>query len=61
MTDILAALNKSKEKNKPVDTGKQDRVMIDGMLSICDEVFELELCKLGVDHNIINERLRETV
>ena len=35
--------------------------MIDGLLSICDEVFELSLWKLGVDHDIISERLRDPV
>ena len=54
--NILDALNQHYPELKPTD-----RVMIDGLLSICDEVFELALWKLGVDHETISWRLREPV
>ena len=56
MIGILEALNQHYPELKPTD-----RVMIDGMLSICDEVFELALWKLGVDHETISWRLKEPV
>jgi len=55
MISILEALN----QHYP-DAGPQ-RVMVDGMLSICDEVFELALWKLGVDKETIDWRLKEPV
>lgn len=57
--DILSALKQSQNTTSAPDT--QERVMIDGMLSICDEVFELELYKLGVPNDVISDRLREPV
>ena len=54
--NILEALNQHYPK-----LNTTERVMIDGMLSICDEVFELALWKLGVDHETISWRLREPV
>ena len=51
-------LNALKQHNQKLDT---ERVIIDGLLSICDEVFKLALWELGVEHDIISERLREPV
>jgi hypothetical protein len=65
--DILAALAKSKAKETNADIGlvsdydRHERVMIDGLWSISDEVFEAELWQLGIDLDIISERLREPV
>ena len=53
---ILDALQKHYPELKPTE-----RVMIDGMLSICDEVFELALWKLGIDKETIDWRLKEPV
>ena len=67
MTDILAALTKSKASQSNTDLGiatdydRQERVIIDGLLSISDEVFECELHRLGVDHETISWRLKEPV
>lgn len=63
MIDILTALKQSKEKelNLVKDYDKRERPMIDGMLSISDEVFECELWQLDVDSEIIKERLLESV
>jgi len=54
--NILEALNQHYPELNPAE-----RVMIDGMLSICDEVFKLALWELGIEHDIISERLREPV
>lgn len=51
--NILDAINEINQK--------LDRVMIDGMWSISDEVFELELWKLRVDNETISWRLKEQV
>lgn len=67
MSDILAALTKSKAAQSNTDLGlvpdydRQERVMIDGLLSMSDEVFELELWKLGIDYETISWRLKEPV
>ena len=67
MTDILAALAQSKASQTNTDLGlatdydRKEIVMIDGLLSISDEVFECELWKLGVDHDVIRWRLKEPV
>ncbi len=53
--NILEALNQHYPEAGP------QRVVIDGMLSICDEVFELALWKLGVDNETISWRLKEPV
>ena len=53
--NILEAL---KQHYPQVDT---NRVIIDGLLSISNEVFELALWKLGVDHETISWRLKEPV
>jgi len=54
--NILEALN----KHYP-DLNPTDRVVIDGLLSISDEVFELALWKLGIDKETIDWRLKEPV
>jgi len=54
--NILQALNKHYPELKPTE-----RVMIDGLLSISNEVFELALYELGIDHETISWRLREPV
>jgi hypothetical protein len=54
--NILESLNQHYPDLKPTE-----RVMIDGLLSISDEVFELALWKLGVDHETISWRLKEPI
>lgn len=63
MTNILSALANSKQKKLDLvsDYDKQERIMIDGMWSISDEVFECELWRLGVSSDVINDRLKEPV
>lgn len=58
--NILDALTQSKQ-SLASDYYPSERVMIDGMLSICDEVFECELWKIGVDKETIDWRLKEPV
>ncbi len=53
--NILEALN----QHYP-DAGPQ-RVVIDGMISISDEVFELALWKLGIGKETIDWRLKEPI